>query len=564
MKSLESAQDGDNYSKYQAPTDAKITTAVMQKKTRQEPEVKISWTNQEVARSRAGRRPAVQLGRVPAGVTSMAQAAKTPLECFELFVPPEFIARIVKLSNDNINRQLDELTEEQLVDQTMRKQTVGQTVTDPITPTELRAFLGLMLFRGLLNQNMNELKRLFEDQIGHPVFSATMSKHRFEFIKKCLKFDDPTTRGERFKTDKFAAFRDIFEAWNELCALAVNPGDFVTIDECLYACRNQIGFKTFNPNKPSKYGINIKCLNEVSFPYTYRSEVFAGKPDNLVGAQYYTPTTQGVTVRLLEKVGWRKLQGSNLTTDNLYTSIPLAQLLLEKGVSLLGTMRSNRKGLTKDITDTKNREENSSVVWHENSKDKIQLISYVVNTKSKGKKNIVVLSTVPNLATLGQTKDDHKEKPAAIKVYDFSKGGTDIMDQRMGSFTTSTKSNRWPLKMLSYLLDVSRVNAQTVSSLNSSQDPRTTDSFRFGWDLAMSLVKPQMIIRKPSVTNKKVLAKINMFLDDDDDTELRKSDGGGASPGVEEGPGTKEGSGAGESAKRKCPALCSLLPRKLQ
>ena len=73
----------------------------------------------------------------------MAQAAKTPLECFvfELFVPPEFIARIVKLINDNINRQLDELTEEQLVDQTMRKQTVGQTVTDPITPTELRAFL---------------------------------------------------------------------------------------------------------------------------------------------------------------------------------------------------------------------------------------------------------------------------------------------------------------------------------------------------------------------------------------------------------------------------------------
>lgn len=33
---------------------------------------------------------------------------------------------------------------------------------------------------------------------------------------------------------------------------------------------------------------------------------------------------------------------------------------------------------------------------------------------------------------LGVTIDDKKEKPQLVKVYDFSKGGTDVMDQRIG------------------------------------------------------------------------------------------------------------------------------------
>ena len=48
----------------------------------------ISWQNQEVAKSRAGRPPARQLRLVLAGVIEEAQSAKTPLDCFQLFLPP--------------------------------------------------------------------------------------------------------------------------------------------------------------------------------------------------------------------------------------------------------------------------------------------------------------------------------------------------------------------------------------------------------------------------------------------------------------------------------------------
>ena len=51
------------------------------------------------------------------------------------------------------------------------------------------------------------------------------------------------------------------------------------------------------------------------------------------------------------------------------------------------------------------------------------LHSYVVRTKSKGDKNVLVLGTFDPI--LGVTKDN-KKKPAIIKFYDFTKGGTDI------------------------------------------------------------------------------------------------------------------------------------------
>jgi hypothetical protein len=35
------------------------------------------------------------------------------------------------------------------------------------------------------------------------------------------------------------------------------------IDKCLYACRNRLAFKVYNPAKPAKYGLLFKCVNEV-------------------------------------------------------------------------------------------------------------------------------------------------------------------------------------------------------------------------------------------------------------------------------------------------------------
>ena len=67
-----------------------------------------------------------------------------------------------------------------------------------------------------------------------------------------------------------------------------------------------------------------------------------------------------------------------------------------------------------------------------------------------------------------------------------------VLDQRMSNYSTRSKSNRWTLVVFFYMLDTARVNSQSVHSLNAGIDPRKSNSFRFGWDLSMQLLRPHV------------------------------------------------------------------------
>ena len=55
------------------------------------------------------------------------------------------------------------------------------------------------------------------------------------------------------------------------------------------------------------------------------------------------------------------LEGTNISMDCYYTSIPVTEWLYDKNITGIGTLNSNRKGLPKEIKETKGREENSFV-----------------------------------------------------------------------------------------------------------------------------------------------------------------------------------------------------------
>ena len=114
-----------------------------------------------------------------------------------------------------------------------------------------------------------------------------------------LSFDDPNTREERKKSDKFAVMRDFFEAFSKNCSQWLAPPIYLAIDETLYPTRARIGFRQYIHNKPKKYGINFKSINSVEFPYTHSIVVAAGKPENGDGP-HYTPTVLGKDIYILD------------------------------------------------------------------------------------------------------------------------------------------------------------------------------------------------------------------------------------------------------------------------
>ena len=81
----------------------------------------------------------------------------------------------------------------------------------------------------------------------------------------------------------------------------------------------------------------------------------------------------------------------------------------------------NKRGIPPAFKDTKEREDFSTEIIYEKKKKKLVLISYVVPSKSKGRINVLALTTLRPL--LGVTKDDGKYKPAILKLYNYTKGG---------------------------------------------------------------------------------------------------------------------------------------------
>ena len=171
--------------------------------------------------------------------------------------------------------------------------------------------------------------------------------------------------------------------------------------------------------------------------------------------------------------------------DRLYTSVSTATWLLSKNITCVGTLQTRRVGIPEEIRSTQNREEYSSKVFWEKEKGDMSITSYVVPS-SKGMKNVLVLSTMHPI--LGTTKDDGKQKPVVFKLYDFTKGGTDQMDQRIGIYSTKTKSSNWTRVAFSHVFDTACVNTSTVFALSYDLTLPNLDSFELLWKLVESLV----------------------------------------------------------------------------
>ena len=110
-----------------------------------------------------------------------------------------------------------------------------------------------------------------------------------------------------------------------------------------------------------------------------------------------------------------------------------------KQYNLCGHIASKPKGNTDGVEEYERSPTTVLRMLLENENKKLVLHSYVVKTKSTGLRKVLLLYSMQPL--LGTTKDDGKKKPAIYKLYNLTKGGTDVMDQQMATFSCKTKSN---------------------------------------------------------------------------------------------------------------------------
>ena len=66
------------------------------------------------------------------------------------------------------------------------------------------------------------------------------------------------------------------------------------------------------------------------------------------------------------------------------------------------------------------------------------------------------------------------KKSVSYRIYDYNKGGIDILSQRMGSYATKYKTRKWTLVALSFVLDMARINSQAINVINNAKEDKRT------------------------------------------------------------------------------------------
>ena len=94
------------------------------------------------------------------------------------------------------------------------------------------------------------------------------------------------------------------------------PSEYLLIDETLYAMRHQINFRQCNPNKPTKYGLLYKSLNDARFPFIYQVVPYCGKPVQGFGL-YYLNATEDYLKHLVQSMPVSLMAGRNISMEQL-------------------------------------------------------------------------------------------------------------------------------------------------------------------------------------------------------------------------------------------------------
>ncbi|CAF1271559.1 unnamed protein product, partial [Didymodactylos carnosus] len=330
------------------------------------------------------------------GLTEFSKNITSVEDAFLCFISEEMLNKIMVYSNIEGNRN-----------------SASNGEWEPITLIELKAFIGLLLLGGLMGKSKKSIKSLWNrSPLESPIFPATMLRNRFETIISSIRFDNKTTREERKRTDKFAAFREIWTDFRENLKKCYNPGLHVTLDEQFLGFRGKCPFRQYIPSKPDKYGIKFWFCVDVNSYYMFDAFPYIGRQPNeqrqrFVGAN--------VVLELM-----KPMYGSNrnVTIDNFFTSIPLAKELHSKELTLVGTLGKNKPEIPIELQSNKNRDVGSSIFGFS---DNLTLVSYV----PKKNKAVLLLSSMHH----DNKVDTGTGKPNIVLDYNKTKGAVDTIDE---------------------------------------------------------------------------------------------------------------------------------------
>lgn len=375
--------------------------------------------------------------RINPGPTNLTKYLREPEEFFHYFLRETTMNSIALNTNIRLAELVNDADREH------------ENTNRDVSGDEIYSYCGTLLLLGVLKKRDVDTSELFKDgednihRVHHVV--TTFSRERFRMLSRYLTFDNPENRQERGKTQgKFFKIADVFSSFSSQVRLAYEPGTHLCIDECLYPFRGRCSFIQYMPQKPAKYGLKFWVMSDCESKIIINIMPYVGKEGGVVQVGLAHNVVLQLSAPFADE--WR-----NITTDNYYTSVSLANELWENKYTLLGTLKKNSKGIPVDAKQLSEREPNTSKFYF-NGKQSV--VSYC----PKRKKVVMLLSTQHH--DKGIDADTHeKQKPKMITCYNSTKGTVDRNDQSFAHFSVRRRTCRWTMRTFHFIVDAAALNS---------------------------------------------------------------------------------------------------------
>jgi hypothetical protein len=385
----------------------------------------------------------------PFGPTRLRQSRTSPLDLFQVFLPPSLVQHLADCTNEYASSKI----------------AVEWT---PTNTSELYCFIGLLVYMGI--DHLPQLPMYWSGLYSHTFVSAAMSRDRFQQLVRYFHVSSQAQQQQN--SDRLKKVRWFSQQLQKIFASHYNPSQVLTVDEAMVPFKGRSQIKQYIAQKPTKWGYKIWCL--VSDGYLLEFEIYEGKsssPESSVGSD--------VVLRLT-----RPYQHNNhiVYLDRFFSSPYLLDELLQVGIRACGTVRKDRVGLPatyKSIASEMQkgelrywqRQELGALVW----KDRRAV--YMITTHIS-----------PAEVKYIERRDSSKQVavPAAVLDYNKYKSGVDTIDQMRQSYSIGRKSKKWWPNLVWWLIDMCILNAY---SLYNQQQQVKIRQLEFRQELMQQLVE---------------------------------------------------------------------------
>lgn len=320
----------------------------------------------------------------------------------------------------------------------------------PCSLEEMKKFVGILLHMGLVQKHDISMYWSKDPTYYQPFFheSSCLPRNRFQLILSWFRcYDCNEVNGE----DPLCKVRPFLAAVLVICKNNYMPHQELAVDESLLLYKGRLLFRQYMPNKKARCGIKLYCLAESSSGYLWNFLVHSTAAQNsLFGMDApQLSLSERIVVELSQEIldlGYR------VFCDTWFSSVRLAEWLLQRGTTLTGTVRQQR-GIPAVLRNQTPQPPSSAFARRGDL-----LAVKIVDRRTSGLKTVYMLDSAGSADCVQVTRklrgglEQQILKSQTALEYNRCMGGVDRMDAGSEPYNPSRRTQKWFFKLASYLL----------------------------------------------------------------------------------------------------------------